>query len=65
MGLADAIGSTDFVAREVIKQEDIVDFTYQDDFASRLAKRIGASASGSLGEGIARQLTSSGELKLH
>lgn len=65
MGLADAIGSTDFVAREVIKQEDIVDFTYQDDFASRLAKRIGASASASLGEGIARQLTSSGELKLH
>ena len=65
MGLADAIGSTDFVAREVIKQEDIVDFTYQDDFASRLAKRIGASASASLGEAIARQLTSSGELKLH
>jgi protease-4 len=65
MGLADAIGSTDFVAREVIKQEDVVDFTYQDDFASRLAKRIGASASASLGKGLARQLTSSGELKLH
>lgn len=64
IGLADAIGSTDYVAREIIKQEEIVDFTYKDDFASRLAKRIGASASAALGEGIARQLVSSGELKL-
>ncbi len=65
MGLADAIGSADFVAREVIKQEEIVDFTYQDDWSSRIAKRIGASASASLGEGISRQLMSAGELKLH
>lgn len=64
MGLADALGSTDFVAREVIKQE-MVDFTYQDDFASRIAKRIGASASASIGEGIARQLTRSGAPTLH
>ncbi len=65
MGLADALGSTDFVAREVIKQEEMVDFTYQDDFASRIAKRIGASASASIGEGIARQLTRSGAPTLH
>lgn len=65
MGLADALGSADFVAREVIKQEEMVDFTYQDDFASRIAKRIGASASASIGEGIARQLTRSGAPTLH
>lgn len=64
IGLADAVGSADYVAREVIKQEEIVDFTYQDDFASRIAKRIGASASTALGEVIARQLVSAGELKL-
>ncbi len=64
IGLADAVGSADYVAREVIKQEEIVDFTYQDDFASRIAKRIGASASAALGEVIARQLVSAGELKL-
>lgn len=64
IGLADAVGSADYVAREVIKQEEIVDFTYQDDFASRIAKRIGASASAALGEVIARQMVSSGEVKL-
>lgn len=65
IGLADAIGSADYVAREVIKQKEIVDFTYQDDFASRIAKRIGASASASFGEAIAKQLISAGEVKLH
>lgn len=43
IGLADALGSTDYVAREVIKQEEIVDFTYQENFADRFAKRLGAS----------------------
>ncbi len=64
LGLADALGSTDYVAREIIKQEEIVDFTYQADLASRIAKRIGASVSATLGEVIARQLISSGEAKL-
>lgn len=64
LGLADALGSADFVAREVIKQEQIVDFTYQDDFASRIAKRIGASVSATIGDVIAKQLVNSGEVKL-
>ncbi|MDP1765613.1 MAG: S49 family peptidase [Methylotenera sp.] len=65
MGLADAIGSVDYVAREVIKQEKIIDFTTQEDFASRLAKRIGASASASFGEMLAKQMIKAGEVKLH
>ena len=64
LGLADALGSTDYVAREIIKQEEIVDFTYQEDFASRVAKRIGASVSATLGEVVAKQLINSGEVKL-
>ncbi|CAG0965381.1 protease IV [Methylophilaceae bacterium] len=43
MGLADALGSSEYVAREVIKQEKIVDFTTREDFASRFAKRLGAT----------------------
>jgi len=43
MGLADELGSSEYVAREVIKQEKIVDFTVREDFASRFAKRLGAS----------------------
>lgn len=44
MGLADAIGSASYVAREVIEAEDIVDFTPQEDVFERLAKRVGAGA---------------------
>ncbi|HYN54139.1 MAG TPA: S49 family peptidase [Methylotenera sp.] len=65
IGLADAIGSADYVAREVIKQDEIVDFTYQDDFASRIAKRIGASTSAAIGETLAKQLVNAGTIRLH
>ena len=41
LGLADAYGSMDYVAREVIKAEDIIDFTPRDDLASRLADKLG------------------------
>ncbi|MFT7227580.1 MAG: protease-4 [Methylophilaceae bacterium] len=49
IGLADALGSIDFVARDVIKQEDIVDFTHQETFADRFAKRLGASIAKNIG----------------
>ncbi len=65
LGLADAYGSADFVAREVIKQENIVDFSYQEDIVSRFAKRVGASASTSFGETLAKQVVKAGEVKLH
>ncbi len=49
IGLADALGSTDYVAREVIKQEEVVDFTYQETVVDRFAKRLGASVAQQLG----------------
>ena len=42
MGLADEIGSIESVARDVIKADNIVDFTTHEGFADRLAKRFGA-----------------------
>ena len=42
MGLADGYGSVESVARDVIKNENIVDFTVKEGFADRLAKRFGA-----------------------
>jgi protease IV len=44
LGLADGLGSVDFVARDVIKAEEIVDFTRKENVAERLAKRLGAGA---------------------
>lgn len=42
IGLADELGSVDSVAREVIKAENVVDFTRKQNIAERLAKRVGA-----------------------
>ena len=44
LGLVDDIGSTDYVAREIIKQEDVVDFTPTQLLLDRLADRVGAGA---------------------
>jgi protease IV len=43
LGLVDNLGSLDFVAREVVKAEDIIDYTRRDNVAERLAKRFGAA----------------------
>jgi protease-4 len=44
MGLADELGSVDKVAREVVKEERLVDYSTKANLAERLAKRFGASA---------------------
>jgi len=51
-GLADHFGSLDSVARDVVKAEDVVDYTLQENVAERLAKRFGAS----IGAGAVREL---------
>jgi protease-4 len=43
LGLADGLGNLDFVAREVVKAEEVIDYTPQENVAERLAKRFGAS----------------------
>ena len=48
LGLADELGSSSFVAREIIKAEDIVDFTSKEDLAERFAKRFGAGVASAL-----------------
>jgi protease-4 len=52
LGLADHFGNLDYVAREVIGFEDVVDYTPTENVAERLAKRFGAS----IGEGAVRTL---------
>ncbi|OZA27307.1 MAG: S49 family peptidase [Hydrogenophilales bacterium 17-64-11] len=48
LGLADALGNVESVARDVIKAEDIVDYTQREGLAQRLASRLGASAAKAL-----------------
>ena len=43
MGLVDHLGNLDYVAREVIKAEEVIDYTPKENVAERLAKKFGAS----------------------
>ncbi len=52
MGLADKLGNLDYVAREVIKAEEVVDYTPHDNVAERLAKRFGAA----VGRGVVKAM---------
>src|SRR5688500_8340130 len=54
LGLADAFGSLDFVAREVIKAEVIVDYTQKESVVARFAKRFGAGAASAVFEAALR-----------
>ncbi|MEW5710063.1 MAG: S49 family peptidase [Pseudomonadota bacterium] len=57
LGLADDFASAAEVAREVIKAEEIVDFTPQEGLTERLARRFGAAAGAALmtwGAGLPR-----------
>lgn len=44
LGLTDALGDVDYVAREIIRAERIVDFTAQEGLVDRFAKRFGQVA---------------------
>ena len=54
LGLVDKIGTLDYVAREVVKAPNLIDYTKRDNVAEKLAKRFGAS----IGEGAVKALKS-------
>jgi protease-4 len=58
-GLADKFGSLDFVAREVVKAEEVIDYTPKENVAERLAKRFGAG----VGAGAVRALRGAGAIR--
>ena len=47
IGLADGLGGLDYVARDIIKAEQVVDYTVEDSFSETVARRLGASAADS------------------
>jgi protease IV len=56
LGLADGFGSLDSVARDVIKAEDLVDYTQKEGFAEKVARRFGASVASSIVDYAVRSL---------
>jgi protease-4 len=54
LGLADGFGSLEYVAREVVKAEEIVDFTQKEGLAEKFARRFGASVASAFAESLLR-----------
>jgi protease-4 len=48
LGLADEFGSLDYVAREVVKAENIVDYTQKENLAEKFARRFGAGSASAI-----------------
>lgn len=59
LGLADQLGNLDYVAREVVKAEEIIDYTRRENVAERLVKRFGAA----IGEGAVHAIQSTPALR--
>lgn len=60
LGLVDGLGSTSYVAREVVGAEELVDFTPQENPIERFAKQLGTS----IGLGISQKLGVNSSIKL-
>ena len=50
LGLVDGLGSSSYVAREIIEVEDIVEFTTEPDLLERLTDRLGIATAQALGK---------------
>ena len=50
LGLVDELGSTGYVAREVIGEENIVDYTQTEDWLTKFSKRFGTALGRGVGE---------------
>ncbi|WP_353396068.1 S49 family peptidase [Hydrogenophaga sp. 5NK40-0174] len=56
IGLADGLGSLDQVARELVKAEEVVDYTQRESVGMRLARELGMS----MGRGVYEAATAAG-----
>lgn len=60
-GLADGYGTVDSVARDVLKQEDIVDYTQIEGLPERVLKKFGVA----VGSGVGKAVVSAGGIQIH
>jgi protease-4 len=63
LGLADGYGSLDYVAREVIKAEKVVDFSPKDTFLEQLSDRLGTQFGAAFARGAAQAASRSVSLR--
>ena len=63
LGLADGFGTVDSVARDVVKAEDVVDYTEKQSLGERLARRFGTAMGAAFGGSAARAVSKSFSLR--
>jgi protease-4 len=63
LGLADDYGTVESVAREVVKAEDVVDYTERQSISERFARRFGASVGSSFAGGLFESLMRDARLR--
>jgi protease-4 len=61
LGLADGYGTVDSVARDVLKQEDLVDYTQTEGLPERVLKKFGVA----IGAGVGKAVVSAGDIQVH
>ena len=61
LGLADGFGDADYVARDLFKAPDIVDYTVKESITDRVARKFGAA----VGSGAVKAMALGGKLSLH
>ena len=57
LGLVDELGSSDYVAREVIGAETVVDYTPAEDWLKKFSKRFGTAMGRGVGQVLGGQFT--------
>lgn len=61
LGLADGLGTVESVARDVIKQAEVIDYTEHENWSERMFKRFGVA----VGSGAVRSLAPGKSLQMH
>lgn len=59
LGLVDGLGSASYVAREIVGEENIVDFTTRPNYLDRFAERIGVTMANVMSNSLGLQTSSS------
>jgi protease-4 len=61
LGLADGLGTVDSVARDILKEEEMLDYTEREKFSDRMMKQFGAA----FGSGVAKTVKTESNYRLH
>ena len=63
LGLADGYGTVDSVARDVVKADEVIDYTEKQSLSERFARRFGATLGAAFGGGVVESIARGARLR--